>query len=218
MREERLGGGACRARRRERRAERRGERGLAARGVDEKARADREAASGLRPVEPPEALAPADDRGASAIAVEIPDARRLRFLEEEMIELRPVPVRVRDLVAGARADEMPVAAVAEVRERASRLVREEREAPLQARADPGVRRLPQAPLRERQEARQAVADREALEKQVREGGGGLADREARVRALLEKDDREADASRDEREERAGESGAHDRDVEGARHG
>ena len=137
---------------------------------------------------------------------------------KEMIELGPVPVRVRDLVVRARADEKLILPVRGVRERTSLRMVEEAEAALQAAAHVGVGAPPGAPLREGQEAGEVVAPRELLEQEVRERRRGLADREARMRAFFEKEDRESEPSRHEREKRAGEAGAHDRDVEGAFHG
>ena len=64
--------------------------------------------------------------------VEIVHAGSLRFAHQCLIEVRPIPVRVADLVGGTRRNhQLPIACVSVV-ERRIELVKEEREAALES--------------------------------------------------------------------------------------
>ena len=192
-------------------AQGRRERRVAARGVHEKPRRERERLAEPLALETP-ALSLARD-GPEAGPVAIRGARGLGLLHEEVVEVGPVPVCVRDGVVGARGDEELVAAVMRAREAPALRVPVEREAALEPAGELRVGAAPRPPRREREEARKLEPGRDLLEEKVRERGRGLADREPRVCSLLEEDDRQARAPRDEREEGAGEAGPDDRDVE-----
>ena len=188
-------------------------RAASSRGVHEESGAKRDPLSAPARVD---AKSPAFEGGAlDPRLVEVFHSRIARLLDEEGVEIRAVPVRVGDLVVRARGDEELVLPVRGVRERPSLRAVEEAEPALQAAAHLRVCAPPGAPLRERQEAGKRIARGELLEQEVRERRRGLADREARMRAFFEKKDGEAEPSRHEREERAGEAGPDDRDVEGA---
>ena len=144
--------------------------------------------------------------------VEVDGARGLGLLRERVIEVRPVPVRVGDLVVRARRDQQLPLAFGVVGERLARAMEEEGEAALQAARDVRSRPLPRAPLRERPDPRQVVAVRQLLEQQVGQRRGRLADGEARVAAAFDQRDAPAALQQRERRQRSAEAGADDGDV------
>ena len=144
--------------------------------------------------------------------VEVLGARRPRLHHERLVELRPVPVRIRDLVVRARRDhQLPLARVI-VRDRRTRLMKEEREPALESACDLGPGTLPCPPLRERANAREIVAVGQFLYQQVRERRRGLSDRESRMAAPLDERDALPPFEQSERGQGSAEAGSDDGDV------
>ena len=151
--------------------------------------------------------------------IEIARARSFGFPLKEMIEIRPVPVRVGDRVVRARRDEELVAPVGRSRERAALLVRGRSVKPrLRPQASSGYVRRHVPHVANGQQAGEIESPGDLLEEEVRERRRGFADRKARVHTPLEKDDRTPRPACDEGHQRACEARADDRDVGGFAHG
>src|SRR2546429_2253901 len=78
--------------------------------------------------------------------IEIFNAETLRFANEEMVEVRAIPVRVGNLVAWTGGDQELVTVIGMVVKRPVKLVMIKREPALQTAGDLRIRFLPTAPL------------------------------------------------------------------------
>src|SRR5207247_3680709 len=74
--------------------------------------------------------------------VEIFHAERLRFANEEVVEVSAIPMRVRDFIARAGGDEQLVAPLRIVEERSFKLMMIKRKTALQSARDLRIRLLP----------------------------------------------------------------------------
>src|SRR5262249_17079616 len=181
------------------------------RGVDDEPRTDPE----------PAAVADAVERGAAVLEADVFDRRPVEVLDslalglphEKLVEVRPVPMRIGDFVARARGDEELIRAVLARGESLAEPVAIERESSLEAAADLGMGALPASPGCQRSEAGQGVALAQRFQQEVRERGGGLTDREPRVGAALQQEDRFPQTREAQRGQRTAEARAHDRDVD-----
>jgi hypothetical protein len=126
--------------------------------------------------------------GRQLRAIEIQRALSLRFLHERVVEVRAIPVHVRDLVMRTRSNHQLSLAIVILPECPARLMEEEREPTLQPARHIGPHSLPGAPLRERPDPRQVVAIGEFLDEEIGERRGRLPDGEARVAAAFGEDD------------------------------
>src|SRR6266699_3356712 len=85
--------------------------------------------------------------------VEIFHAERLRFVNEEVVEVRAIPMRVRDFVARAGGHEQLVAPFRIIEERFFKFMVIKRETALQSAGDLRIRLLPASPLGQWQQTR-----------------------------------------------------------------
>ena len=145
-------------------------------------------------------------------AVVVGDAERLRFREQEMIDVLAEPVRVGRVVGRVGADQQFVGAVGARRERPALLVLEKREAALDAAGQVRIGPLPRPVLRQRRQPRQVVGLRQRFQDEIGQRRRGLADGEARVRAALDEDDAAPKPAQHHRQDAAGEARAEDRHV------
>ena len=150
--------------------------------------------------------------------VQVGDAGGFCLSHERQIEIRTVPVRVRDRVMRARGDEQLPRMRIVVSEALAGTWKQNVKPRLRPAATSGPGLLPRAPLREDAHARQVVLVCNLLEQQVRQRRGRFADGEARVTSALEERDALAAPRERQREERPGEARADDRDVGGDRCG
>ncbi len=144
------------------------------RRVDEEARAPGE----RRPVRTSairERRAAAPERHRLDLGVvDVLRAGLLRAPLQEVVEVRAIPVRVGDLVLGARGDEQLVRAVGGRGERLSEAMAVEGEASLEPAGDPGMPPLPASPRGERARRRRARSGGRGFR-----GGGWRAGRTTR---------------------------------------
>ena len=98
--------------------------------------------------------------------VEVFHAERLRFANEEVIEIRAIPMRVRDLITWAGGDKQLVAPLRIVEERFFKLMLIKRKTALQSAGDLRIGLLPASPLGQWQQTRQIVSQRQFFEQQV----------------------------------------------------
>src|SRR6185503_18148556 len=82
--------------------------------------------------------------------VEIFHAERLRFANQEMVEVRAVPMRVRDFIARTGGDEQLVAPLRIAAERLSKLMMIKCKTALQSAGDLRIGLLPATPLGQRE--------------------------------------------------------------------
>jgi hypothetical protein len=157
-------------------------------------------------------VSPAAGWGPRVGRVGVLDAHRRGFTDEEVIEIRPVPMRVRDGVVRAGGDQEFTVAVGASGGLPGGVV-EEAEAAFQPAGDPGMRREPGAPSGEGADRGQIVAVGEGFEQQVRQGRGGFADGLPRMAALLDQDHPPAEPPQDHRGQRSGESRSDHGEVE-----
>src|SRR5262245_29203334 len=108
--------------------------------------------------------------------VEIDGPLGFRLSHERVIEVRPVPVGIADLVMRAGRDEKLMGVVVPIVECLAKPVEKERETALEADGDVRPGSLPGAPLRERADLGQLISVRELLEQQIRQRRRGFADR------------------------------------------
>ena len=137
-------------------------------GVDHETRADLDAAPVAITVENrPLSLVPC---ALEARLVQISGACDLGFVNQSLIEVRAIPVRIGDRVMGTGGDEqLPVVIVA-VGKLTPRLMKEKREAAFEAAPDTGTKLLPWPPLAERAKLRQVVTYRQLLEQKICQRG------------------------------------------------
>src|ERR1051325_10664650 len=126
-----------------------------------------------------------------------------------VVDVRAQPVRVGDVRIRARGDEQALRAQPVIGKGPAGVMAIKREAALETASQLGEARDPAAVRREVIAVVQAVAPREALEREVGERRARLADREARVRAALEQDDVVPLYGQDPREQGARERRADD---------
>ena len=131
-------------------------------GVDDEARVDARARWPSRAALEHDAASLPRGRVRARVVVEIDRAVRLGLADERVIEVRPVPMRVADLVVRARGDQQLPRVLAIVGEALAGLVEEEREAAFQAAGDVGTCALPRAPFREHAGAGAGRSDPRAL--------------------------------------------------------
>jgi len=120
--------------------------------------------------------------------VEIDGAVLLGLFDEEVIDIRPIPVRIGDLVVRTRGHQQLTVVSGAVLKRPIELVMEEAEAALQAAADVWIRALPRAPLREWPQARQIVCVRQLLDEKVGQRRRRLANRETGMPSAFDQQD------------------------------
>ena len=135
-----------------------------------------------------------------------------RFAREEMIEIRPVPMRVRDCVVRTRRDKKLPLMVVVVMESTVEVMVEKGEATLQTARDDWVLTLPGSIFCERKELRQIIASGEFFEQQVGERRGRFSDGKPRMFAAFEQNHGKPEPTGDHRDQRAGETGADDGEV------
>src|SRR5580704_15747141 len=111
-----------------------------------------------------------------------------RFAGERVVEVRPVPVHVADLVMRAGRDEQLALVLPGVSKGLTGTMEKEREAALEATGHVRARTLPRPPLRKHTDSRQLVAIGQFLEQQVGQRRGRLADRESWMAAALDEHD------------------------------
>jgi hypothetical protein len=94
-----------------------------------------------------------EDRARTALVahvergfVEIVDAPGLCLANQRVIEIRPVPVRIADVVERTRRDQQLAIVLLVVDERLTGLMEEEREAAFQAAGDIWMSALPRSPF------------------------------------------------------------------------
>src|SRR5258706_12065308 len=126
-----------------------------------------------------------------------------------MVDVGAEPVVVGDVIVGARGNEEALEVRAVLGEWASVVVAIEREATLQPAAELGEARDPAAVRGEVVAVVQAIAARQALEREVSERGARLPDGEARMGAALEQHDVVSLNSEDPREQRSSKAAADD---------
>src|ERR1035438_2329639 len=90
----------------------------------------------------------------------------LRFTDQQVVEVRPIPVRVRYLIMRARGHQKLIAAILTARPVLLQVMVVEGKAALQSTSNFGVSVLPGAPLRERPQCRQIIAGSEVLQKKI----------------------------------------------------
>jgi hypothetical protein len=98
--------------------------------------------------------------------IEVFHAQLPRLADQNMIEVRPIPVRVGHAIVWAGGDEQLVAAGRLIGPGVPMDMMIEREAALETAADFRVSFLPGSPFRERRDLRQVVAPRQFLQQQV----------------------------------------------------
>ena len=145
--------------------------------------------------------------------VQVDRALRFGLADERVIEVRPVPMRVADLVVRARGDQQLARMVAIVRESFAGTMEQEGEPAFETAGDLRALPLPGAPLRERPDARQIVAIGDLLDQQVGERRGRFADGEPGMTSALDERDAHPATPQRQRGQRPGESGADDGDVD-----
>src|SRR5881409_1297540 len=147
-------------------------------------------------------------RGREFCLVEILNTERLRFACEKMVEVRPIPMRVRHFVVRTRCDQQLVRAILAALPRLAELVMIEREPTLQPTRQLRVRLLPGAPFTQGSKPRQVVSRRDVLEKQVGQRRRRFPNREAWMRSALDHHNRSTQPPRHHRQKRPAESRAH----------
>src|SRR2546427_5963268 len=95
-----------------------------------------------------------EGNGLELRLVEIFHSEALRFSNEKVIEIRAIPMRVRDLIARTGGDEQLVAPFRIVEEWLLKLMMVKGEAALQSAGDLRIGLLPAPPLGQRQQTRQ----------------------------------------------------------------
>ena len=126
-----------------------------------------------------------------------------------VVHIGAEPVVVGDVIVGARRHEEALEVRAGLGEWASVVVAIEREATLQPAAELGEARDPAAVRGEVVAVVQTIAARQALEREVRERGARLPDRETRMGAALEQYDVVSLNSEHTREQRSSKAAADD---------
>ena len=152
---------------------------------------------------------PLDHRTISLVAqplearvVEIDGAFGFRLARERVVEIGPVPMRVRDLISWAGRHQELAAVLMVVGKRLTRAMEAKGEAALQASGDIRPRALPCPPLREGTDARHSVSIGQLFEEQIGQGCGRLADGESRMSPAFDHRDAPPASHQRERDERA----------------
>jgi len=117
--------------------------------------------------------------------IEIEHSLCFRFADEGVIEIGAVPMRIAKFIAGARRDQELALTLGILPERLAGTMKEEREASLQAAGDLSACALPGSPLREGPHAREVVPIGQFFQEKAGKRRRRLANREARVSALLD---------------------------------
>ena len=129
-------------------------------GVNHEPRRDADGSAIPRPLENRPGALVTD--ALEARLVEIDGSFGFGFARERLIEVRPVPMRVGDLVPRAGCHEELASVLAVVGKRLTRTMEEEGEPALQASRDIRPRALPGSPFRERANSRQSHIGQPAL--------------------------------------------------------
>ncbi len=132
--------------------------------------------------------------------IEVLDTEIDRLTHEEMIDIRPQPVRVGQLVARTRGNEQLIGSIRLDPIALTGLVLEVCEPALQSADDVRVRALPGPERRQRPQAREVVSIGKLLDEDAGERRRRLADREARMPAALEQHHAVAEPPRDHGQE------------------
>src|SRR5690348_2771828 len=157
-------------------------------------------------------------RARQARSVAVIDTHVDRHPNEMMIDVGAQPVRIRQPILRARGDEQALGVETLSSERSIRMMSIESEAALQAATNFGMVLQPPAVRRELVAIGETIARPDALEGEIGQRRRRFTDREAGVRAALEKHDVVADDGKHPCEERAGEAAPDDRDLARVGHG
>jgi len=154
----------------------------------------------------------ADGNASGLCPIEILDSNTLRFTNEKMIEVRAIPVRVRNFIARTGRHEQLVASFRIVCEWQADLMMVKREAAFQAAGNLRICLLPRPPFGQWQQPRQIVSARQLLQQKVRQRRGGFTNDKPRMPAALQQNDRTAKSPGNHRHERTAKARTNDRDV------
>src|SRR5438876_10761925 len=104
-------------------------------------------------------------------SVEVLHAQRLGFLDQKLIKIRPVPMRICDLIMRAGGYEQFVVMIGPGNEGFAQSVMIKCKTSFETASDLRITALPRAPFRERQQPMQIVPPGQLFEQQTRERGG-----------------------------------------------
>ncbi len=162
----------------------------------------------------------ADDRcailcqiqGLDPSALAVVDSKALRFLDEELIYLGPVPMRIGDTIMRARRHKQLLCVMRSNRLGLSQAMVEESEAALESAGNLRIFALPASPFCQRRNPRQIIGCAKPFQQEIAKRRGGFADRHAGMLAPLEQDDRKAELMGDHRHQASAKAGADDREI------
>src|SRR5258708_9938320 len=116
--------------------------------------------------------------------VNVFNALGLGLANQEMVEVRPIPMRVGDSIVGTGGDEELAGVFGAIEPRGICGVVQKGKPALQSAGDVRIGLLPCSPFGQWQQSRQPVTAGELVGEQIRQRGGGVGYRKSRMSASL----------------------------------